>query len=324
MRTTAAFCLICAAACANATSGDDANRVATLDAAQDAGMCVIAPLPAAQLPHGTVQGEAASSIKRIVDDILGAQTPPLSRGETYTLPRLFCFSGGGGLPGSMPSGPGCGLEVPIDGADTGMVRIVAPDSLGSRLYDALWMAGVGYCSDPKAGTRITLSDVSVRADAIDFTDTSKYQLYSAQQNLTLRGADAKLIVDAFAAAGLDDCDEVYKVFLVCGLRPDAARCGYQRLPMERTDSGILFNTCFLGSGPPMQGGDLTPDRSLALWNAIVSGAQNAGLGVSVDAANANLINARWFSWNGEELAMLLMLGNVPNTTPATATRAPPP
>ena len=316
-RTVLLLCLA-STACSYESNGvqlsDDASRAIETVAAQVPAMCTtIAPRPEPQLPHGSVQGAAATTIKQWVEKILAAQTPPIAPGRSYAFQRLACRN----LDTPFSSGRGCSFEVQIDGAEALKVSVEDPAPFASDLYEALDAADIEACNDPH-GTFFELIDTTLTEDSLAYTNTSNYEGYPAP-NLTVYGNDAKNILAAFAAAGLNDCDPIHKVFLLCGIQAGAAQCDYLRLALDQVGTAILLSTCG-PSGGTTRGGDLTPEASRAVWNAISLAAKNAAFSDG-PIEGATLLNANWFSWDGRELGMRLILSDA---VPPTLAGPPPP
>jgi len=185
--------------------------------------------------------------------------------------------------------------------------------LAKDLFDALEAAGSTICDDPH-GSRIDLEKMTLSASAAQYDDASIFQTFPAP-NVVARGADAKTLIDAIAAAGIDDCDPTRNAYLICNALSGAPDCGYQWLPFVKVGASELLPSCGPVSGVT-PGGTLTAAASLAVWQSILRAAKNAGYQPSSGTIDqTTVVNARYFSWDGSNLGFTLVTGNASPPTP---------
>jgi hypothetical protein len=265
----------------------------------------------------TVSGANAAAIMQALDAIFASQTPPVSPGTAYSLPSLDCSDIA--VPGD--SGFECLLALGADGGSQIEVSDITASAVGAtdggedtdaggsmlaqNLFNALAAAVSMPCVDPH-GVHIQLQNVSVTANEIQFDDASNYATFDAP-NILVRGPDAQGVISAFAAAGVDDCDPTRNLFIVCNALGGAApSCGHEWMTLATVGASILESVCGPGGGtepePPFDA-----PTSLAIWNAIIKAASDAGFEpMNGTIAQTTVINADYFTWDGTTLAFLLV------------------
>lgn len=269
----------------------------------------IAPPSCARLPHVTAAGAKAATIVKALDAILTAQTPPIRPGRRYSMTEVIC----GNLYVSMGGAQGhyCSLQVRINGGRVHKIGLEAPSDLAKDLFDALADSGAMTCDDMGHQYRIALKKVELSATRVQYDDASTYGTVPAP-NVVVHGRDAKHIIRALAEAGIDDCDPMRKLALICNRFSGEPSCGVNWIPLERVGSSELLMACGAASGLPQPGGDISDAASLAIWNSILAGAAKAGYRPPSGTINqTTVINALWFSWDGAELGLTLTTGNTP-------------
>ncbi len=282
------------AACAGHTSGV---------AGGGTGACeTIKASPTPQLPHVSVSGTKVTAITQSLDAIFASQSPPIAAGSAYAIPNLDCADV---EPPMGTSGYACTFEIRIAGAQPIAVTLAQPSTLAQTLFEALTAAGAATC-DLSFGPHVVLASMTVSAGAVQFDDTSSYQAFPAP-NVVAHGADAKSVIDAFSAAGIDDCDPTRTVFLVCNTLSGAPSCGTQWMPLVKLGSSEAIPVC-AGSGATSPGATLAAAPSLAIWKAISAAATDAGFQPSNGTiAQATVVNARYFTWDGASLGFTLVM-----------------
>jgi hypothetical protein len=270
----------------------------------------LGPRPQSQLPHVVAGAAQAAAIFAAVDAIVAAQPEPVASGQSYAISDLSCRDYT--LP--MMTGTQCSFAVQIDGGQTlGMAS--QSEAQAEDLLAALTAAGASGCDDPH-GNYVALATLTLSATAAQFDDNSLYETIPLP-NVVAQGATAKSIVDAFAKAGIDDCDATRSAFLICNLAGGKPSCGYQWYSVVKVGTSELLTACGPTSGDATPGGDFSDAASLTVWNAILAAAKAAGFqpdnGGAIDVTT--VINARDFSWDGDKLGINLYLGNAVPPTP---------
>jgi hypothetical protein len=286
--------------------------------------CVtVGPAPTSQLPQGIVSGANATAVIAALRAIFAAQTPPVSPGAAYSLASLAC--GDIAVPGD--TGVSCSLTLGADGGSQIDVSDIASSASGTTdagattlaqdLFNALATAVSMPCVDPH-GVHVQLQHVSVTANEVRFDDASNYGIFDAP-NIHVGGPDAQALLDAFAAAGIDDCDPTRNLFIVCNTESGVPGCGHQWLSLATVGASELVPVCGPGGGtesePPFD--DAT---SLAIWTAMLKAASDTGFQPSNGTiAQTTIINADYFTWDGTTLAFLLVLDDpIPPLPPTPA------
>jgi len=260
----------------------------------------IGPAPTSQLPHLIVSGANATAIVQALDAIFASQTPPVSPGKAYSLTRITCSDIA--VPGA--SGVDCSLAVGTDGGSQIALSDTAASMLAQNLLTALAAALPMPCFDPH-GEHVQLQNVSVTENAIQFDDASNYTTFDAP-NVLVRGPDARSVISAFAAAGIDDCDPTRNLFIVCNtLGGGAPACGHEWMGLATVGASKLVPICGPSGTSPEPPFDAA--TSLAIWKAIVKAAADAAFQPSNGTiAQTTVINADYFAWDGTTLAFSLV------------------
>jgi hypothetical protein len=271
----------------------------------------IAAVPESKLPHVSATGPKASAILTALEAALSAHAPPIATGHAYAASRLGCRS----IDTPSAQGWACTFDVRVDTGAAVDVTVDAPE-ICERLYDALSAGGAKQCVDPH-GQFVNVEDLTLTADSAEYDDASNYKTY-AEPDVVVQGADAERIVKAFAAAGIDDCADTEKVFLICSTFSGAPSCGYQRLGLEQVGASTLQPICGPGSGGASRGGDLSQAASRDLWTALIDAAKSAGYKpINGTLDDVSVINARWFGWDGAKLGFTLVADNAtPPSSPS--------
>jgi hypothetical protein len=274
----------------------------------DSATCTTIPAPpVSQLPHVSATGASAAGIEQALDAIFAAQTPAVSPGSSYTIPTLDCGDSQAPVDPVGPSGYRCTLQVQLGSGQPIPVTVAPPSSPAQNLVSALMAAGSTGCN-AGFGLQLQLANVTVSASGVQYDDASSYAAFDPP-NVTAHGADAQGVLAAFAAAGVDDCDPTRYVFLVCSGPGSAPSCSTQFMPLQSVGSSDLIPLC-MGEGETWPGSSFDASSSLAMWQAIQTAAQDAGFQpMSGTLAESNVINARYFTWDGTTLTFTLVEGN---------------
>jgi hypothetical protein len=272
--------------------------------------------PTSQLPHVTVSGATAMAILQALDAIFASQTPPVSPGAAYSLPSLDCSDiavpGDSGFECLLALGADGGSQIDVSditasaagATDAGEDTDAGGTMLAQNLFNALAATVSMPCVDPH-GVHVQLQNVSVTASGIQFDDASNYATFEAP-NIQVRGPDAQSLISAFAAAGLDDCDPTRNLFIVCNTQGGAPGCGHEWMTLATVGASILEPACGPGGGTQAEPPFDAP-TSLAIWNAIIKAASDAGFQpMNGTIAQTTVINADYFTWDGTTLAFLLV------------------
>jgi hypothetical protein len=253
-----------------------------------------------QLPHLTASSANATAIEQALDAIFAAQSPPLSPGATYAIPTLDC---------AAPGGYECVFQLQVGGGQPSTVTLPPPSTLAQNLATALTTAGAQGCPGKESSGAVQVANMTVSGNAVQWDDPSQYAAFPAP-NLTITGPDARSVVDAFAAGGIDDCDPTRYVFLVCGTQGGAApQCSYQWMPLTKVGTSQAVPVC-TGAGATSPGATLTSAASLTLWQAILRAATDSGfVPQEGTVAQANVVNARYFTWDGSTLTCTIFMGD---------------
>jgi hypothetical protein len=183
--------------------------------------------------------------------------------------------------------------------------------------NAIDEAGADPCFGIHISPSLVAKNMTVSADEVKFGDASILDVIESP-NLVVHGESAQRIVDAFAAAGLSDCDRTRKLFLVCGTNDAGeASCG------STWQSVVPYGSATLQSqgecGPTPGGGagpTLTNEAALRVWQAILTGAEDAGYQPEDGPiAEMDVINATFFQWDGSSLGFRFYAGKTPPTPP---------
>jgi hypothetical protein len=294
-RLTALLAVLGSAGCAGHTTGDAS------DGGGNAACATIAAPLDAHLAHVSATGANATAIAQALDVLFAAQSPPVNPGQTYAIPTLDCGDveppfGGGGYACTFQLQPSSGAAI--------AVTANPPSTLAQGLYDALTAAGATTC-DQGHGPHVVLQNMTVSPGEAQYDDVSHDASFPTP-NLVVHGADAESLVAAFAAAGIDDCDPTRYVFLICSTLSGAPSCSYQWMPLDKVGSSYALPAC--GSGVGSSGPTLAAAPSLAIWRAVQRAATDAGFHpLSGTIAQANVVNARYFTWNGSTLTATMTM-----------------
>jgi hypothetical protein len=268
----------------------------------------LAPPPGEELPHVSVTGTTATAITQALDAIFASQTPPISPGQTYSIPTLDCRSA------ENPSGTSvlCTMEVAIGGGEPIPVRMSeASSALALDLLEAFLAADLA-CADAH-GLNIHIKNMSVSPEAVEYDDRTKLDVFPPP-NVVVRGMAAQNVVDAVAAAGINECgSDDGKVRFVCDTLGDGLSCSFIWWPTEKVGSSELIQVCG-AMGPSLDPNDLLPvpaAASPALWQSILAAAEEAGYQpLNGTLAEATVLNADFFRWNGSSLGFRVIVDNI--------------
>lgn len=267
-----------------------------------------------KLPRVVLDGPKAQALLVLISDALAAQKPRITKSSTAVFASLACSAVS--VPGAS-SGYGCTGEMK---GDPGLpVSLSPPSKLAADLFTALADAGTSVCVDPH-GQRVQLQNVvaSFKASHIEFDDASMYSVLP-ELDVVVSGEPAAALLDAFAAADIDDCATDSTVFLVCNRFRGAPSCGYSRSSLVVVYGSVLRPACLGGVSHP--GGELSPEASETVWQAVLNAARAAGYQPRRGTLDqATVINAKFFTWDGNHLQFELTVDSV--TLPPD--RPPPP
>jgi hypothetical protein len=293
----------CLAACAGHGPGSDAPGTVGSNNSTPACTTIPAP-PVSQLPHIAATGANATAIEQALAAIFAAQNPPISPGTTYSIPTLDCGNAGG----FGPTGYYCDLQVQLSGGQPISIMLSPPSALAQTLTSALFAAGSMPANLKENNGALSASNMTVSPSGVQYDDASCYAAFDPP-NVVAHGADAQAVLAAFAAAGVDDCDPTRYVFLVCSGSASAPSCSTTFMPLQTVGASDLIPLC-MGEGETWPGSSFDAASSLAMWQAIQAAAMDAGFApMSGTLAESNVINARYFTWDGSALTFTLVEGN---------------
>jgi hypothetical protein len=296
------------------------------DGADDAAVCrTLASPSSSRLPHVEATGTKAAAVIAAIDAILAAQSPPVKTGNgAYVLKSLDCHDLWVEGP-DFVDGYSCNFSLELGHETPVKIEESAPSKLAQTLFDALRGAGSTNCNDMAHGDFIRLENVSVSASHIEFDDASTYETAFAP-NLRVQGAQAQSVIDALAHASLDDCNSSRKLALVCHAfaAGDAPTCSYDWADLTKVGTSELLYACGPASGMRSEGGTLDAKGSQAVWSAILAAAKAAAFKpLEGTIAQTTILNASYFSWDGETLGLTLVTDDAtPPPTPPSAPSAP--
>ena len=255
--------------------------------------------------QGSASGSQGQAVIGALAEVFAAQSPPIVVGPSYSMGTLSASN-----LWAPDATPGYHASVVLDLGGGTTAEATAADALAQSLFETLSQAGTHNCDDPAHGEFIRLSNVNVDVPAgkIDFDDVSSYAPPLAP-DLLVKGAAAKGVLDAFATAGIVDCDAGKKVFLVCNKFGDSPSCGYDVIHLDLVDGSELINACTPATVDP--GPALTNEGSVALWNAMIAAAKSADVSPPNGTLDqATVINAGYFQWDGETLGCHFVVDTV--------------
>lgn len=229
-------------------------------------------------------------------EIFAAQSPAVVVGPTYSLTTLSA-----GNVWSPAGTPGYSASALVDLGGGQTAGATAEDALAQKLFETLTQTGTHNCDDPAHGELIRLTNVNVDVAAakIDFDDVSSFAPPIAP-DMFVKGDAAKGVLDAFATAGIVDCDAGKKVFVVCNKFGPTPSCGYDVTHLDLVDGSELINACTPATVDP--GPTLTSEGSDALWTSLIAAAKSAGITPSNGTLDqATVVNAGYFQWDGVTL-----------------------
>ncbi len=253
----------------------------------------------------TVSGGQAQAAIDALAAIFAAQSPAIEVGPTYGILQLNIENLW--VPDATPGFSG---TVVVDAGGGTTVEAAASPEQAEGLFNALLTAGAKNCDDPAHGAFLHLVAMTVKTDAVtmEFDDLSNDTALPAP-DLSVKGDVAKGVLDAFATAGIVDCDPSRKTQLVCNKLEPAPACGYSAVELDEVNGEYLLHAC---APSAVDGGPvLTDAASAALWNALLAAAKSAGVQPLTGTIDeATVLNASFFRWDGETLGCRFVADHV--------------
>lgn len=275
-----------------------------------------------KLPHVVVTKEKAATIFGALEAIVSEQRPPRPSHHEGRLAfaEVTCRYV------YATAGYDCTLRRQTDGRRVLDLSVGTSSGLradlAQTLLEALYDAGAEGCDDVHQ-RHIALLNMHASAHEVHYDDASLYMTIP-KPNVLIHDRDARNIMNVCAEAGISDCDPTRKLSFVCNSFSGTPACSVNWLELTQVGSSHLVYTCGPEAMPVVWERDLSDSTSLAIWKAILVGAERAGYQPSEGTLDeTTVINAAWFSWNGSRLGLSLVTSNtLPPDGPTEASLAP--
>jgi hypothetical protein len=263
----------------------------------DAQAC-IKPPQIVHPPHvDTTAG--AQKVVQAIQGLIAAGSPcsgidcPDPNASSYTVTNVVCTQ-----PTQLES-DSCAMTLTLPSGNNAAVFTTSPTPT-INLIAALEAAGAKVCN----GMFVRLRNLSASATHVAFEDDSIYSSPTAP-NVSVHGAEARSLLDAFTAAGLENCDTARDLSLSCARAPDgAASCSTKWTPLEHVGDSDLVASC--EPKDPSPGPSLDASQAEAIWAAIAKAAAGAGYKpVLGTIAESTSLSAQAFTWDGNAVAFWL-------------------
>lgn len=307
------------------TEQDAAGQVVS-EAGSNAATCVVAPRANDALPHVTASGTEAAAVVHAIDSILRLNTPSIEPAkQSYVADTVVCENVTAATP-NRATGYGCSLALAVDGGPAVAVDVPSPSKLAQDLYAALQSAGGSKCIDYAHGEFIRAknfaANISASSSTANWDDVSNYSSPSSP-NVVVDGASASGILSSFSNAKVADCDPSARAFVICTADQGTPSCSVLRDTLTDVSGSKLVYTCNPQGGEPQPAVALSDGDSRAVWAAITAAASAVNFApLNGTIAQATVLNARYFQFDGVKLGFNLTLDDASAPPPPPPTAPP--